>query len=415
MSSLDAYPGYAGVPFAELAAVDRGAQGSFGPADRIDPYWSMMWSSSHGGPIIDWRSLHVDEQIRDAGISFSRQRKAPRRTPQDAIALLGRRNPRIDYLATINLWRMVSGEHLAALRGQPSLNASRSDDVDVLYDAGLIQRGRALYAGQYLPDYPEFFRPSPDAASTFPDMRYAQWLGATLGGSGINGHQYSRHNLLATELSLRAAEMCPLHSVLGESASEWSRVFHPDLSPNQYRASDAVWLRQDGLKIAVELTAAASPAAQTKINQFADLIARDPSKSVIVVFVMAPDISSDRASELSRVIRRAIKQSSRSSMNRVLTNVASRISIVRWSDWFPSPGLVSKEFVGLRARRCLDGENWSEVDLLDPFQVPFDGADSPETQQTLDNVEMVRGAPHWMCRRPAADSFSGLIRERAGL
>jgi hypothetical protein len=88
--------------------------------------------------------------------------------------------------------------------------------------------------------------------------------------------------------------------------------------------------------------------------------------------------------------------------------------IAKWEDFFPGPGLVSREFVRLRAQRydSVDDE-WIDTDLLDPYDVPFEGAESPEVEETSTNLNDVLGAPHWMRTGPGAD-FDALLIERAG-
>ena len=419
MSGTEIFPHYAGVPFENLVVPGVVTPG-FGPGERRDPFWSMVWANSHGGPVINWRSSRMDRELRDAdiGTTASRQHwaKGSPRTVEDAREILPRRRPRVEALATINLWREITGEQLAAMCANPSLASSDRDDVSVLYDAGFIQRGRFAYNGSLLRDHAEIFRPEPDAPVQIPEMTYADWLSVTLGGEPIRGHQYDRHNLLATELSLRVAEMCPIRSVLGESAATWPRLFHPSLSPNPYRAADAVWLREDGLTIIVEMVATAVVATmQRKIDQLTDLLARDTTKSSAVLFVVAADQRHDRSGDVARAVRRIVKQSVRSSMSRVLADVPKRVAVARWEDWFPGPGLASREFIGLRAWRCLDGTSWSEADLLDPYYFPFALFDAPEVAQTLDNVALVLGAPHWLRKRSTrGDEFDDDVLDHAG-
>jgi hypothetical protein len=385
------------IPFSELVDPDVVTRGN-GPASRLDPYWTMLWPNSNGGPVISWRSLRADEKIRESGMKI-KTRFDKGRHVDEARVLLNKRPSRIATLATINLWRTITGPQLAAMRGRPALSSLHSpragDDLTLLYDAGLIQRGRVFYDGQLLAGYPEFFRPDPALIDDkLLDLRYGDWIGVTLGNSPVRGHQHSRHNILMTELSLRAAEMCPLRSVLGELAAGWSR----DIG-----TADAVWMRDDGLKIVIEMTASLGPSTLKKIDQIADVLARDTDRSAVVVFVAAPPPTASNA-EFTRRLRQAIKKSGHSSMARIKADVESRMLLVRWEYWFPEAGMASREFTWLSARRfSAKKDDWTDVNLLDSFDVPYEGSDVATNEVTFRQLNDVLGTPHWMQREKGTD------------
>jgi hypothetical protein len=388
-----------GVPLGDLAKPDVVTRGS-GPAQRLDPFWSMLWPDSNGGPAISWRSLRAEEAIAKSGLKI-KNRLSKGRSVGEARALFTKRRTRIMTLATINLWRTITGPQLAAMRGRPALSGLHSpqegNDLTMLFDAGLIQRGRVFYDGQLLDGYPEIFRPDPALINDeLLDLRYGVWMGVTLGGSPVRGHQYDRHNILMTELSLRAAEMCPLRSVLGEAAAGWSRVVGPDVARNPRLIADAVWMRDDGLKIVIEMTASLSYSTFKKIDQIADVLARDASHSAVVVFVAAPPPTESDAA-FTRRLRQAIKKSGHSSMARIKADVESRMLLVRWEHWFPEPGMGSREFVRLSARRfSAKKDDWIDVNLLDPFDVPYEESDDAVNAEMFRNLNDVLGTPHWM-------------------
>jgi hypothetical protein len=353
----------------------------------------------------------------DAGIhitSPTRGRTASRPAPE-AISLLNRRRSRLIALGAVNLFRTVTGQQLAAITGQPGLASLRSYETGILFSAALIQRGRFHYANKALNDMPEIFRPDTKASDVNlrQHLRYADWIGVTFGGPLMSGHQYDRHNLLAVELSLRAAEICPLRSVLGEALATWPRLFSPSLSPNPHRSSDALFVRDDGLKIAVEITATLTTATVKKIDQLAELLARDTSRSVVFLFVLAAQPGSDHELEVGRRLRQAIKKSSHSSRSRILAEVEKRMVVAKWTDLFPAPGLVSREFVRLRSQRYAAAEDdWIDTDLLDPFDVKGE-ADSLAVAETDRNLNDVYGAPWWMRTGPGFN-FDAYLLERAG-
>ena len=405
------------VPFSELVR-DGVATPGFGPGERVDPYWGMVWPDSSGGPVLVWRSLESERAMADAGIRVTSRPSGRRhtRTQDEAISLLNKRRPRLITLGAVNLWRCMTSQQIAEVVGQPGLASPTSDVTGLLFDAGLVARGQPHYAGRALVEFPEVFRPNPQAGKIDlrQHLRFKDWMGVTLGTPPLQGHQYDRHNWLATEFSLRAAEICPIRSVLGELAAGWPRLFDSKLRPNPHRSADAVWVRDDGLRIAIEVTATFTAATATKIDQLSEMLARDASKSVIFLFVLAAQPGSDHELETGRRLRQAIRRSSHASRGRILGEVEKRMAIVKWQDLFPGPGLVSREFMRLRAQRYASAEDdWITVDLLDPFDVIFPGADSPEVAQISRNLNDVLGVPHWMRTGPGAN-FDDFLIERAG-
>lgn len=399
------------VPFSEIANKAFLTRG-YGPTDRTDPYWTTVWPNSNGGPVINWHSLHSEHAMADAGLQVPIRHGRRRHSESEAIALLNNRRTRLITLGTVNLWRTISTEQLVAMSGRPGIGSARSEEIGILFDAGLLQRGRFSYNKRSLNQAPEIFRPNTQAYKV--DLRsslsYGDWLGTTLGGQPIKGHQYDRHNILTTELSLRAAEMCPLRSVLGEAVATWPRLFGPELHPNPHRSADAVFVREDGLKIAVELTATVTPATVKKIEQLAELLARDKSKSLVVLFVVAAHPKDGRMGDVTGRLRQAIKKSSHLSMSRILAEVENRMLVANWESWFPGPGLVSRDFIPLSAQRYSSVDNeWSSTWLLDPFDTTFAGAYSPESEETSTRLNDVFGAPWWMRTGPGADFDAPLL------
>jgi hypothetical protein len=392
------------IPFSEIGNKAFVTPG-FGPAERTDPFWSMLWPNSNGGPIINWHSLHSEHAMADAGLHVPIRHGRRRHSQSEAIALLNNRRTRLITLGTVNLWRAITAEQLVAMTGRPGIGSARSEEIGLLFDAGLIQRGRFSYNKRSLSQASEIFRPDTQAyKADLSSLSYRDWLGATLGDEPIRGHQYDRHNILTTELSLRAAETCPLRSVLGEAVAMWPRLFGPELRPNPHRSADAVWIRDDGLKIAVELTATITQATIKKIEQLADLLARDTTKSVVVLFVVAAQPNKGRTGDVTNQLRQAIKKSSHSSRTRILTEVDKRMVLARWEDWFPEPGLLSRDFIPLSAQRYSSVDNeWSFTWLLDPFDTTFAGAYSPESEETSTRLNDVFGTPWWMRTGPSAD------------
>jgi len=391
------------VPFADLQPVATTKRS--GIADRIDPFWDELWQTPNGGVVVSWASRRSVERLAARGLfqPHARETKTP---SEDALVSIPDRRPRLEALAAINMWRAITAEQLAAITGRPGVATSRGAmaSTHLLWAAGLIQRGTFTTSRSRIAKLPALFRPGTKGCMDELErtLNYHDWVGVTGGQAQPFGHHYDRHNLLTTELSLRAAELCPLAAVMGEGMAAWSIIFDPSagVPASSHRAADALWVRSDGLKIAVETTATVSSGTKLKIQQAADALAADRSKSTVVLFVNAAHPTEGPSPvDISRQLRMAMAKSAYSSRATIAADVAGRMALARWIDWFPEPGMVAPSFMALSAQRPTGprpGEGRFEpVDLLDPYAVPFDGTGSEDTQALLSNVRLLYGVPHW--------------------
>jgi len=339
---------------------------------------------------------------------------------------------RLAALAAIGLWRTLTAEHLAAIVGKPELGQPRSLDLDLLWAAGLIQKGRmttGMMPGLAQPGgrrIPMMYRPDPYAPLDALSLRlsYAEWLGVTAGRPWATGSQFVRHNLLATELSIRVAEYCDIGTVFGESlAAWWMMADQAGLPASSKRAADAVWVRPDGLVVAVEITASTDTNLVNKVRAWAELLSHDPTRNLVVVFVEAAHPDRRGTADLWVRLRRIVSQAATSSMDVALAGVGQRMAVARWEDWFPSLGQVSTAFMALRAERPTgpersgsdgaDGSRWEPVDLLDPFDLTAVDTNENGRPEVLVNADLLFGLPHWL-RKGSGQDLRPMVLDRAG-
>lgn len=381
-----------------------------GPGERMDPYWSGLWATSDGGVSISWRSIRSVQRLNSMGFTSKRVRtNEQRHTQAEALAKLPLRRSRIELLGAINLWRTATTEQLAAITGRRGAISELSTDLSVLWDAGLVQRGRYHDGFQRLNSVPDLFRPDNRVKDQYLEsLDYRDWIGVTGGSEAVYNHQFDRHNVLTTEIALRVAEFCAVRGVAGECVAGWSRLFEPSLEPNPYRAADAVIVKHDGSRILLETTVTVSNATDTKIKQLADIIARDPTGKTSVIFIVAAHPSQRAEEDVAFLARRAVARATTRSMQNVMSGVASRIGVVRWKDWFPSEGMVSPDFFSLSALTPTGPDNdlWQSTDFLSPL----DGAFASEPRDGLNDLY---GVPHWMRFRPT--DFSSYLLKSIGL
>lgn len=378
------------------------------PSERMDPFWTGLWATADGGVSVSWRSRRSVKRLNELGLTVPRASEQ-RYTQDEALAILNDRRPRIELLGAINLWRTATSEQLAAITGRVGVTGQTSTHLPALWGAGLIQRGRYHDGFQRLNGVPDLFRPDNRVKDRYlEELNYRDWLGVTGGSDAVYSHQFDRHNVLTTELALRAAELCALRGVAGESVSGWNKLFPPELEPNQYRAADAVLVRHDGSRILIETTVTVSSATAIKVKQLADLLARDPTGKTSAIFVIAAHPDSREASDVALLARKVVARATVQSMGNVMANVASRIGVVRWKDWFPATGMVSPNFFSLSALTATGPKDdlWQSTDFLNPLDGAF-------AEEPTDGLNDLYGVPHWMRFKP--NDFSRHLLSSAGL
>lgn len=398
-------PGSDPIPFTDLSPVasTKGA----GLTERFDPYWSGVWPSSDGGASVSWVSRRSSIRLNNQGLGHPRKGVHPYDADQ-ALATLPHRQKWLYALGAINLWQTLTAQQLAAITGYPTIAHPRSVTIASLWTAELIQRGGFHAWGQVLHGAPELYRPDPKIHTVdLSHLDYQDWLGVTTGALFSRSGSYDRHNVLTTELSIRVGELCPtIPVVLGEALADWKRHFDPATNPSQSKSADAVWIREDGLRILVETTVNDNTAGMTKIKQSIELLSQDRSGSVVILFLTCnrPDAGTNWNRRLS--IKKDITAVVSSLHGSVRSKAAGHIAVADWGDWFPAPGLASPEFLSLTAMTPTGptGERWQPVDLADPTSIPITaakGAPTIDMPAVLANVARLYGIPHWM--RPPGD------------
>lgn len=406
--------------------VSRGAEGAvalsevtstcttpgYAAADRVDLFWSGVRNAGTGQVAMSWTSRSSLERYRTGGIAHpSSIHLGPQ---EDALEKVLARPRRLQVLGALQMWRTATAEQVAAIVGAPALGTARSVDLRTLFTAGLLQRG-AAFAGNHRALGVSLWRPDISARELRFDQRlsYAEWLGVYAGQEWSFGPQAGWHNLLATELSLRVAELTPIGVVFGELLAG-ERLLFPALSDRRpsRRSADVVWVRDDGLRIVVEVTASANASVRARLDNWIHALLADTERSSVLCFVDVSD--PDGKSRPDHLLRRAIVDAVTSTPERMAAGIAERVCFARYRDWFPGLGLVHPSFVGLRVERPTGrpGERWELVDLLDPYAVPFSPADPTTARAPITNAGNLFGVPWWQ-RSPGID-VDALVHRLAG-
>lgn len=412
MSGLDSLA--AAVAMSSLPSRPR-VDARLSAATRIDPYWTAMWD---GASSAHWVSQRMAARHLEAGGRLSKIASGGEIETSDPRL---RRDQELAVLGAVGMWRTATVEQVGALTGYPEW-ASAATRISpsgmpasgsLLFRSGLINRG---LMGQARDRFPVLLRP--DIRGKFDGLgdmlSMEQLLAVTAGQPWSSGSRFDRHNLITTELALRVAQWCPgAAMVLGEQLSRISMMV-PDAGAGAQRSADMTIVRKDGLKIAIEVTASTGESTASKIRRWAEALVADESNSLVVVFVEAahPD---DRGT--SGYLRNKITRAANADMEVVAARVADRMFVVKWSDWFPSLGMVSPDFMTFPVSRM--DEAGTRVDLLDPNSQPAGDVDREAAMTLLSAGHGLLGVPYAMRNPKRAGELgpvaSRIVREAAEL
>lgn len=386
---------------------------------RVDPYWGGMWS---WGSNASWTSRSM--LARRAGQGMGRVPAAFESDPQTALVKVlegSKRSSRLDLLAALDSWRTVTAKQAATITGRPGLVSPKISAVTSLFNAGIIDIGTSdtgLFSSS-LNDSGWLYRPARTSVmqeEVIPTLTRGEILAVTGGYPWMSSSQYDRHNILSTELALRVAEYCHIGTVIGEKFSTYDLLAHSGLGlpsvqiPNR---ADGVVVREDGLRIAIEVTASTSPTFTVKVRRWAQLLQERPlgSAGLMVLFVIADPPEnhsiaghSQVRAEAMKAIARAVRDFPGSSAD----PTAAKIGVAAWRDWFPSSHTVSEGFIDLSADFFTQGLNgsWVERDILDTDNLPFEPISGFEPHSVIDNCSLLHGTPFWLRDEGAAEALA---------
>lgn len=328
-----------------------------------------------------------------------------------------KKDARLNALAALDQWRTLTAEQIALLSGDTKIASGRSTVMKQLFGAGLADVGTftnalissrsAHVATVYRPGaHNEFDR------KLAPSLTYQEWLSVTGGTPFDTKSQYDRHNLLAAELALRIAEFCSPATVLGEKLSTISALAYEgwgDHAPiqTQGRAADLTAVREDGLRVALEITANATATGfEKKVEKWAATLSnrRLADSGLVVIFVVTPRPGArNLLNDVRKRVARAVKLYP--GLNHDLS--ANRIGVVDWRDWFPGPGEVHEGFPTLDSwfydSTTVDDEGkgeWVRRSVFDLFDLGYDPAPGRDPLEVRSGASALRATPSWLRGTP---------------
>lgn len=399
--------------------------GGFRSAARLDPYWDGVWQLGAGA---QWVSREHLGRLAGSGLVSSRHRFL-RTDPDEALGRVDEDwQAKLNILGVLAQWRTVTAEQVFAFCGDDVSQASYSRAVQDLFAMGVIDRGSVLGADSVGGTHRGvLLRPS--VSSVFdrvlrPRMSYAEWVSVTGGKKFLTGGQFDRHNVLAAELGLRVAEFVPMGTVLGEGFARVNELAYTSAGlpepPGRSRqtSADAVLVRRDGARVAVELTASASGRSfRAKVESWARVLAKRPAvdSGLCVVFVVAerPNAGEAGVHSILGTVRAHVAAACRAIPGVASNRTADRIFVVSWRDWFPGRGELSEDFLRLQVQ-CPSGPDgvWADARLTNPVGVPAP-SQLPGATAVVGNSAGLRCVPYQL-RVGVRPDFSGGVLNGAG-
>lgn len=400
-----------------------------GTAMRRDPYWDQLWAP---GSQAMWNTHEVMRSREE--ISGDRVNHAFLLDQKTAIAKLNRSGPgvrmeRLNLWGVLDSWRTVTAEQAAAFTGFGHLMNPESSTVAASFALGLIDIGTFPLALMQEPGFNRrsLYRPSNSDAyrkHIHPRLTWPETIQVTGGYPWTTGGQYDRHNVLAAELALRAAEHLPIAGVLGEKFASVDLLagtgIGKSLPQADGRRGDGVIIRADGMRIAIELTATASKSFKQKVRRWAKLLTERPleTSGLTVLFVTAPHLDRLQTGRDPRLsVYQAVAEVLREFPGTSQDSAAARIGVVSWDQWFPARHMLSKEFFEMRCDFALKPEvhgagKWVPRSLLNEYPfIPWKGFNATAV---LDNQGLLGATPYWF-RQGDHTHLIGTPADREGL
>lgn len=358
---------------------------SFSASRRIDPFHEGLWDG--GGTGVSWTSI-AQAQAQSAN-GRARIPAAWKMSQEQALDVIGNsrnRNRVISVMGALFQWQNLTAEQLADITGYKGLAATFEDRhhsskvLLALFTLGLIEYGEArdgVWEKQrkHAPKmYRVTTRPQRYERLIAHNLSWAEQLAVTAGLPAVGGRNAGRHNILASELGLRAAETLPIGTVFGERLcgvdalnyqSAGRRPSHP-----QTGFADLCVVRSDGLKIVFEVTASGSAGLARKAVRWAQTLAQSHVEDTGVVVVFLEAYPAHRSKSAATDTWNKTRKAVRTAVRDIHTGdqfhpTSQRMFVARWQDWFPTTHQYSGDFLTFKC------EGATGQDRLNPWEPAY--------------------------------------------
>ena len=382
----------------------------FSAPERIDPYFDGLFAVGGSASWVD--QLTARQQV-EAGLA-----SIPKAWDLDIEeALVSLSDPqlwaeRLAVLAAIGMWRTCTVEQLAAISGVRSANRTTNLLLAHLFAAGVVDIGMFVNALSSVRSFERRNLVRPSRGDVFvtevePRLTYTEWLQVTGGVPWSTGGTYDRHNVLATELGLRIAEYVPaLPVVVGEPLSTHDMMYgsgagSEPLTQTAARRGDLSVVRQDGLRIIIEVAASGGPSLNRKAAYWADQLSRPSGQGMFVLFVTAEHLTPRRKYhdvENRNLVFKGVSQAVREFPGPAQRPTALRMGVVSWREWFPARHTVTERFLAGQVHRPTGPlkDRWEPFVLFDSNEPAPVFASEAYRTAIFDNAHLLLGSPFWL-------------------
>lgn len=394
---------------------------------RIDPYWGELWTQ---GSQATWTSIG---ELQRRNKALDRRMPAAIMDYDEAVEYLRHHTPRHRILAMLSLldsWGAMTAEQLVAFTGAASMRNPKDKAIMALFSAGLINVGRlsnamenvlnaphaAIYQGRKLRT--QLRRIIKD------NWTAAEYLQVDGGPSKISSPGWQdRHNILASELCLRAAESLPEATMIfGERWSSTDSMYpHKARGIGQFARKahqmpsrgDGTIILNNGMRVVIEVHNPAflpKPVIDKKVMRWAKHIADNPLKTsgLMVLFVSSlwpEELRADGTNPAIAHIMESLRRMADRYPGKGPDSPASRIGVASWHDLFPAEHEIAQDFYKLTAEFVTGTRSIIDDDPnMDPAI-----AEAP-----MKYGQVLAATPHWL-RRGDHTHLIGLPTEHSSM
>lgn len=392
---------------------------------RADPFYDRLWQF---GSQAAWASYEGVVKHQKDGTTLMLPSGVMKRDKAIEMVKYGDyRSQRIAILSALDSWGTVTAEQMVALTGYRNVLHPDHDVTMSLFSSSLVDIGRLQNSMLAVKDDPRstvFRQRAPRgrirsiAKRAWTSAEYLQ-VDAGVNFAPSLGFM-DRHNIMATEFSLRCAESHPdVNMILGEKWSSGDSLlphtrrkigFHRTSEQHPVRGDSTIIMR-NGLRVVIEMTSGHSASIYKKLNRWAQFLTRHSlaESGVVVLFVMASSKYSDgRDYETSvSTFRSWMKYVLRKFPSRGQDSAAARMGLARWTDMFPAKHELSEDFYSLSAEYHDVGWDKKPIDAFD-----FQFNDPDVASAPIAMAPVLAATPHWW-RRGDQTPMIGLPSIRA--
>ncbi|MEP7736985.1 hypothetical protein ABKW28_04970 [Nocardioides sp. 31GB23] len=347
-------------------------------ARRVDPYWSEPLAGRANASVWFNRATICDE------LTAAEIRRVPRALTLDAAVATALFNDpgdrrwlhRLCLRGALYGWHTLTAAQAAAFTGYEAFADPTRSAIGDGFAAGAIKLG--LFQGsahvRFLREPTTTLRlVDATAERDDPNLTAIEQLNLTGYSQAASQRPGDRHNILAADLALRAAEYLDVATVLSERFCTFDLLAGTGaglVERSGGRAGDLCLILRNGTRVAIEVVANKNGDLRKKVKEVVRLLSSAPweQSALVFLFVIAPTNDSS-VNQLRYAVYDAIADAVHEHPGTSFDRTSARVGVVMWREWFPGPHLASRDFRTLTADRLttstgMPGAAWEPTAFL---------------------------------------------------